>query len=342
MKNLLFGLLILFVILLTKLSAESYITITVNPGDTLSKISKKYLNNVDKWKELLKFNNIDDPNKIFPGEKLKVPVSIAKKEILVVKPIVSANSSQAVAVFVKGKVWKDEKGKEEVNKGNILSENSEIITDNNSGTTIKFYDNSQLIIGAGSKVKLQQFWGKENKDKPGKIRLFFGKITAKIQHVINRSFSVFTPYAIGGVRGTIFRMSEKDGKTRLEVLKGKVALKAGDKEILVPAGYGSFTENGKVPDVPVKLPPIPLLTSPKNNSKLNVFKFSWNGEGEKYIFEIAEDKDFSKIIYADTITSAIFYPTKIVFNKGNYYWRVSAIANGYTGIPSNANLIIIK
>lgn len=48
-------------------------TYTVVQGDSLSGIAKKMLNDINRWPEIQKLNNIDDPNKIKPGQVLKLP-----------------------------------------------------------------------------------------------------------------------------------------------------------------------------------------------------------------------------------------------------------------------------
>jgi nucleoid-associated protein YgaU len=47
----------------------------VQPGDSLSKIAKKVYGNASDWKKIFEANKdlIKDPDKIFPGQKLKIP-----------------------------------------------------------------------------------------------------------------------------------------------------------------------------------------------------------------------------------------------------------------------------
>ena len=49
----------------------------VKSGDSLSKIAKKTLGSANKWKLLWEANKdqIKDPDKIFPGQVLKLPPS---------------------------------------------------------------------------------------------------------------------------------------------------------------------------------------------------------------------------------------------------------------------------
>ncbi len=47
----------------------------VQPGDSLSKIAKREYGNANAWNKIFEANKdtIKDPNKIFPGQKLKIP-----------------------------------------------------------------------------------------------------------------------------------------------------------------------------------------------------------------------------------------------------------------------------
>jgi nucleoid-associated protein YgaU len=52
--------------------AEVYV---VAKGDNLSKIAKKHYGNANEWKRIFEANKdvLKDPDKIFPGQKLKIP-----------------------------------------------------------------------------------------------------------------------------------------------------------------------------------------------------------------------------------------------------------------------------
>jgi len=47
----------------------------VKSGDSLSKIAKQQYGDANAWKRIFEANKdlIKDPNKIFPGQKLKIP-----------------------------------------------------------------------------------------------------------------------------------------------------------------------------------------------------------------------------------------------------------------------------
>jgi nucleoid-associated protein YgaU len=56
-------------------AAKAYEAYVVKSGDSLSKIAKQHYGNANEWKRIFEANTdvIKDPNKIFPGQKLKIP-----------------------------------------------------------------------------------------------------------------------------------------------------------------------------------------------------------------------------------------------------------------------------
>jgi len=60
-------------------SGPAYNLYTIVSGDTLSKIAKRSLGDASKWKLIFEANRdvIKDPDKIFPGQKIKIPTNKA-------------------------------------------------------------------------------------------------------------------------------------------------------------------------------------------------------------------------------------------------------------------------
>ena len=56
-------------------AAKVYETYEVKQGDSLSKIAKHFYGSGNEWKRIFEANTdvLKDPNKIFPGQKLKIP-----------------------------------------------------------------------------------------------------------------------------------------------------------------------------------------------------------------------------------------------------------------------------
>ncbi|MGE5679539.1 MAG: LysM peptidoglycan-binding domain-containing protein [Bacillota bacterium] len=54
-------------------NSDFYATHKVQSGETLSAISKKYFGNPNRYNEIAQYNNINNPDKIQPGQELKIP-----------------------------------------------------------------------------------------------------------------------------------------------------------------------------------------------------------------------------------------------------------------------------
>ena len=56
-------------------AAEVYETYEVKSGDSLSRIAKRVYGDAQAWKKIFEANTdiIKDPDKIYPGQKLKIP-----------------------------------------------------------------------------------------------------------------------------------------------------------------------------------------------------------------------------------------------------------------------------
>lgn len=54
----------------------TYKVYTIVAGDTLSKIAKREYGNANDWEKIVAANRdqIKDPNKIYPGQKIKIPL----------------------------------------------------------------------------------------------------------------------------------------------------------------------------------------------------------------------------------------------------------------------------
>jgi LysM repeat protein len=65
--------------------------ITINPGETLSRIAKRYSGKGYYYPQILLFNKIADPNRIYAGTALLVPVRSAQIPSGVSRPVASSS-----------------------------------------------------------------------------------------------------------------------------------------------------------------------------------------------------------------------------------------------------------
>jgi|688.fasta_scaffold443316_2 nucleoid-associated protein YgaU len=59
---------------------EPSLPYVVKPSDNLSKFGRDMLTSPRAWNEVAKFNQLKDPNVIFPGQKLDIPLRFLKSK----------------------------------------------------------------------------------------------------------------------------------------------------------------------------------------------------------------------------------------------------------------------
>ena len=60
---------------------DNTMLITIEKGDTLWDLCQEHLKDPLQWRELSKYNDFTNPHLIYPGEKLRIPLSMAKDAV---------------------------------------------------------------------------------------------------------------------------------------------------------------------------------------------------------------------------------------------------------------------
>ncbi|TGK02774.1 LysM peptidoglycan-binding domain-containing protein [Leptospira langatensis] len=246
----------------------------VKKNDTLSKIAKEFLQDPRNWKELLKYNEIPNPSLIREGTTLFIPGFLRKDTISATGERIEPNSGPvAIADFQKGQVqysrdfapnglpasWN------KLSKDQILNTEDWIQTGANSSSKLLFNKNGTVVelrektltrILKMNADSMSNF--KMNKD--GSIlELKSGYLEAKVPPKKAgdeiRKFTVVTPTAVVGVRGTELYVNMVDpDTTAVGCYKGELEVSAEGKTVAVPAGFGTNVVRGQAPSKPEKLP----------------------------------------------------------------------------------------
>ncbi|MCW7509047.1 FecR domain-containing protein [Leptospira levettii] len=227
------------------------ITIVVEKGQTLSIISKTYLDDPRKWKELLKSNQIDNPNLIIPGMKLWIPKSLGKKPLADLQRF--TGTTEVLKISQKQNDWAKAKN------GEGLYAKDEVRTLKESEAQFVFLSGSRFEITENSHVIMER--GKSDTEpdeiflRQGRIRSLIPKSSAPNQ----KMFLLKTESAESVVKGTDF-LTEVDanGNTTLSCYEGSVAVTAEKVTVLVNTGYATFVEKGKPPLKPFQVPNPPI------------------------------------------------------------------------------------
>lgn len=226
------------------------ITIVVEKGQTLSIISKTYLDDPRKWKELLKSNQIDNPNLIIPGMKLWIPKSLGKKPLADIQRY--SGKTEVLKVSQKQSDWTG------ASVGEGLYAKDEVRTFKESEAQFLLLSGSRFEITENSHVIMEK--GK-SETEPDELYLRRGRIRSivlKKPSSNQRMFLLKTDAAVSEVRGTDFTTEvDGQGNTTLSCYEGLVAVSAQNVTVNVASGFATFVEKGKPPLKPFAVPDPP-------------------------------------------------------------------------------------
>jgi hypothetical protein len=110
--------------------AEASLEFTVQKSEKLIRLSRDLLQKPSDWGEVARFNKMKDPNLIFPGQKLRVPLRLLKREPAAAR-IVSAEGDVTL-------------GGQRAVAGVALAEGSRLATGANSSAVIELGDGSRV------------------------------------------------------------------------------------------------------------------------------------------------------------------------------------------------------
>lgn len=234
----------IFIVTLSAQETETYI---VKDNDTLAKIAREKLNDPTLWREFLQYNQIDNPHKIIQGMILKIPTHLSKKNSPKINELAELRS-----YFGKVEFKSSDKSWTSVNKKQKFIDNEWIRTSSDSSAEIEYADETKTVVQMrqNSSIKL------EKQSEQG-LSLSAGSIFLKIFNNGNNKeikYSVTTPGAVIGVRGTTFYVSlDKEETSLVGCYQGEVDVSAQSVTVIVPKGYGTRVIKGQPPIEPFKL-----------------------------------------------------------------------------------------
>ncbi|TGL95172.1 LysM peptidoglycan-binding domain-containing protein [Leptospira barantonii] len=233
-------------------SLEEY---KVKKNDSLTKIAKEVLNDPGKWKEFLKYNQIQNPSLIKEGMVLKVPVHLRKVVEVEGQPMAALELFHGAVEYSKkpadgSPVWKS------VVRNQILRDGESLKTGVKSGAFLAFVENETKV-----KIFEKSSFSVSKKAAP-EIFLENGQLQAdvkpgllKTSKKVVQKLVISTPVAVVGVRGTKFYVNnEGEERTDVGCFEGTVNVAGFGKDVDVKAGFGTYVEKGKPPVEPFPIP----------------------------------------------------------------------------------------
>ncbi|MCT8332789.1 lipoprotein LipL45 [Leptospira sp. 85282-16] len=133
----------------------------------------------------------------------------------------------AVVVFAVGdsKIQHADQTEEKAQLGALLKSGDNVVTGDNGKVDIQFADGSSIRISPKSAIDFAKLSQDSSGTTDTQIALVSGKVFAKVNKAKKEdNFTVVTPTAIAGVRGTSFIVEAAEGKpAKVKVVEGAVA-----------------------------------------------------------------------------------------------------------------------
>ncbi len=189
--------------------SEALITVTILKHDNLTEICRRYLEQLDNWREIARINRLETPYLIYPGETLQSP-AVKLKGI----------PMNGVVTFVKGSVMSmPPQGTDWVNlqMGDSVSQGSQVKTDLESAVEITFKDGASFYLRSGTTISIQTALENTPHYIFRKLIMPAGKTLMHIKKSTGQDsrFEIQTPSAVSAVRGTHSRVSvDREAITR--------------------------------------------------------------------------------------------------------------------------------
>lgn len=308
---------------------------TVQAGDTLEAVAKRYLKDPQQWREIGTINQIAHPTRLSLGSVIVIPARLVGYQNVTIEHIQGNAETRSP---VTGNNWKA------LGKGDTLTEGDELKVPAGSFVTLKFADGSSVRINEKSELKLSELRkNARTEEQHSVLQLDKGGLESHVIPTIEqrrkRKFEIKTPMATTSVRGTVFSVSlSDDGNAVTAVDKGLVAV-AGDnakKEAQVAAGSGIAVQaNGQLGSV------VPQLHAPSLQNNPAVFEdadfltiqMTPVDQARQYQVSIANDAAMAQVLRSQRFdtTTAKFE----AMEDGNYYISARAIdGSNIPGMPA--------
>ena len=291
---------------------------SARPGDTIWDLSRAYLADWRRWPELQALNRVRVPERIPPGQILRIPLAWLRPVHAEAVPVAVEAPAQ---VRQGGGAWGP------LAQGTALTEGDAIATGPEGSVTLRLADGSRVLIPGGTTVvmeRLLRFEGTPLADS--RFRLERGRLE-QADVTVGSRFEVASPPATTSVRGTAFRqaLSDDGGQASTEVLTGSVGVTAERRTVSVPAGFGTVAGLDTPPAAPVPLlPPPDTSPTPDLLERLPpTLAVAAQAGAVRYRFVIAPDSTFATLLADEVRDGPTFRVPDLA--DGAYVWRVRAI-----------------
>ncbi|MDR2172767.1 MAG: FecR domain-containing protein [Burkholderiales bacterium] len=316
-------------------SRADVIEYIIQPGDTISTLSKRYLDGHARWSAISKLNPGLDIHKLRPGQTLYLPENRIRSV-----------STTATVLKINGQAQSDGI---DLQEGQQLSAGAVINATADSFVTLQLDDGSILVVEPNTRARLDELRQLLTGSQRSSVHIDHGRVNIKAspQTAPGARFEISTPSATTTVRGTQFRVCEKEGSntTVIEVDEGSVHVTAPETSanngVLVPAGSGSIVAAGQAPGAPKPLLSAPDLSALPERHTQTILEIVFPPvvNAVAYRVTVARDAAFNDVVAVDENT----LPQLKIANlpDGQYYLRTRAVsAEGLHGLEAHSVFLL--
>ncbi len=241
-------------------SANPTVEVTISKGDRLVNIVERYLENPRRWPEIARINHLRNPDLIYPGRKLIIPVDLLKRLPL-----------NGQVTYLKGEVLLYDQGAkkwEPLHLGEHIAQGGWVSTGEQSELEMVFEDGDVLFLKSNTQISLISAEKRGLLHRFYKIKQEIGNTFSRIRKIVGQEprYEIQTPAAVAAVRGTEFRIAvDLEQTTRCEVLEGVVGLGNREGRVAVKEMEGTVVRKGAPPLAPGRLLPPPAWRALKEH-----------------------------------------------------------------------------
>ncbi|MFW6134063.1 MAG: LysM peptidoglycan-binding domain-containing protein [Elusimicrobiota bacterium] len=294
------------------------IDVEVRKGDTLHGFAEKYLKDPSKWPEIYRLNkeSIDNPDKIYPGQIIKIPQEMLKDKV-----------GDLTKIDNNVKVKKREKTNWRKGiSGERLFPEDGIMTGRNSFARVDFLIGSNLKVYENSLIYLRP-----TIKKTAVASLLEGGLNVKRTKILTPSAEVIP-------RGSSeFEVDvDKQKTTKVSVRQGAVDVKGQKEKVKVMEGFRTIVEYKKEPEAPVVLPI-------DGNKALEMEENFFGDKELVYLVQVSSTESFNNVINESKSEIIDLKKIKRDLNPGKYFWRACVLdKQGFRGEYSEPRVFYIR